>query len=66
MKHYYAEFDHGHGIDLHKFDSKKARDTFLKKHPSNSAHTTSKEARVNHKEQFQYWREQNARKFQYL
>ena len=57
MKHYYAELDTGYEIDLHKFNSKEARDEFVSKHKSNSNTTSSREARVNHKEQFQYWRE---------
>ena len=54
---YYAELDHGEGLDLWRFHTKEEKATFLQAHPSNAWHILTKDAKKEHKEQWRYWQE---------
>ena len=55
---YYAQLDTGSNMDLHRFETKVERDEFVSNRPSSAMTMTRKEAEIEHKEQFAYWKKE--------
>ena len=54
---YYAQVDTGECIDLWRFSTKEERNKFVEDRPSRANVITLKEAKLCHKEQLAYWKQ---------